>query len=711
MSSSRHARAFLWTLVAALVATEAVGARLQNQTEPQPTFRSDANYVRVDVYPTANGLPVTDLTRDDFEVLEDNRPQVVEAFEHVVIRGSLPQELRTEPNTVAQSRAMLDNPRARVFVVFLDINHVEPDAARSIRQPLVNALNRMIGPDDLIAVVTPGMSSADLTFGRRTTIIEGILAREWGERGRVNATADPTEQAYQACYPGGLPNQCVDDRGIADQMILRRREKLTLDTLDDLVQYLGSAREERKALLVISDGWLLYRPDASLSRSVNKCQAPGQPIGIDPRTGRLGTGRDPQSATGSTRQCETDRMALAAIDDYTQFQFTLDRANRANVSFYPIDPRGLVVFDTAIDTQRTGLLAPGQTPLPPPITDAGNLRSRQGSLRDLAAATDGTAILNTNDLDGGLRRIGNDLSSYYLLAYHSTGKLDGKFHAIRVRVKRPGVQVRARRGYLAAPAAAVTSARPLAAAAPAPSATDTAMVSAVASAIGALGSFARDARVRVSVVSGLKSDAVPAVWVVGEFGPGDEWRLGADVDLMLTTADGRTMATTRQRVVAGSRSFRVTLSPSQPAETGDYVVRVRAVPLSGAAEPLTDTFRIALSTAGPSGALLGRRGPATANRTVPTADLRFRRNEQLNVDVPDPSAAMPTARLLDRTGKPMAIPVVASVREDADGTRWISAQVILSPLGPGDYVIEVAGKEAAAPGTAATTLIAFRVIP
>ena len=93
------------------------------------------------------------------------------------------------------------------------------------------------------------------------------------------------------------------------------------------------------------------------------------------------------------------------------------------------------------------------------------LTGRLNSLRTLAEATDGLAIVDSNDLAGGLRRVVNDLSLYYLLGYYSSGKLDGKFHSIKVRVKRPGVQVRARRGYLAATPAAVTAAAAAAAAA------------------------------------------------------------------------------------------------------------------------------------------------------------------------------------------------------------------------------------------------------
>jgi VWFA-related protein len=731
MSSPSPRRASIWALVAALAATAVVGARLQDPA--QPTFRTDASYVRVDVYPAVDGVPVTDLRREDFEVLEDGKPQAVEAFEHVVIRGGLPQELRSEPNTIAQSNAQLENPRARAFVVFLDTNHVGVDGSHNIRQPLVNALNRLIGPEDLVGVMTPEMSAADVTFARRTTTIEGFLTRfwDWGQRGRVNQN-DPRESEYQLCYPG-IPTACGDDRGIADQMIARRREKMSLDAMDDLVRYLAVIRQERTAILMISEGWLLYRPDASLGRAVNTCQPPREQVGIDPRTGKLTTDRAQPGTTGGVTACEGDRMALAQLDDYTQFQTMLDVANRGNVSYYPIDPRGLPVFDTPIETQRTGLLAPGQSTLPSVAEDTAMLQRRLASLRDLAAATDGAAILNSNNLEGGLRRVTEDLSSYYLLGYYSTGKLDGKFHAIRVRVKRPGVQVRARRGYLAPTAAEAARARvALPGGALSPSPAVTASATALASALNALGGAARESRIRMSLVAGWKAIDAPAVWAVGEFGPEEGWRLGADVDLMLTAADGHTLATARARVAAGARSFRMALAPVEPATPGEYTVRVRAVPIGGAVDPVTDLVRVLLPASGSSGALLSRRGPATANREVPTADLRFRRNEQIRIEIPDTSSATPAARLLDRNGHVTPIPVAATVRTDPDGTRWISAALALAPLAVGDYVVEVATGAATAaaggpgvvaggagaaggPGGAgrevATMLIAFRVVP
>src|SRR4051812_3640099 len=128
-------------------------AATQNQP-PQPTFRTEANYVRVDVYPTKDGAPITDLRQEDFEVVENGAPQRIEQFEHIVIRAAGPQETRVEPNTVAESRSMAESSRARLFVVFLDTYHVDVSDSYRMRKPLIDALDRVIGQDDMVAVMT-----------------------------------------------------------------------------------------------------------------------------------------------------------------------------------------------------------------------------------------------------------------------------------------------------------------------------------------------------------------------------------------------------------------------------------------------------------------------------------------------------------------------------------------------------------------------------
>jgi hypothetical protein len=74
------------------------------------------------------------------------------------------------------------------------------------------------------------------------------------------------------------------------------------------------------------------------------------------------------------------------------------------------------------------------------------------------------------------------------------------------------------------------------------------------------------------------------------------------------------------------------------------------------------------------------------------------------VDVPAPGADAITARVLDRNGSPISIPVTAVVRDDPDGSRWQTADVSLAPLAPADYLLELASP-------AGRTLLAFRVIP
>ena len=524
-----RARPVLLCVILLVLGRAEAGHDARAQEPPQPTFRTEANYVRVDVYPTLNGAPLTDLQQGDFEILEQGEPQTIDAFEHVKVSGGVPQAERREPTSVAESRAMLENPRARVFVLFLDYYHVDVFGSSNMRETLVNALDRFLGPEDLFAVMTPEMSARDLSFARKTTTTRGMLEKywTWGERDQL-VSKDPQDEQYRQCYPGVIPPPgCLGDQGIAEEMIERRREKLTIDALEDLVSYLRGAREERKAVLVLSNGWRLFRPNAALTRAVN-CTPPSglPPVGVDPGTGRITTGNatgGPQSTTQAV--CDTDRMRLARIDDDQELRDIRQAANRSNVAFYPIDPRGLTPFDEPIAKPGQGSLTLGGLTSTPPSVDRARLNARLESLRTLAVDTDGLAIVQTNDLERGFQRIIADLSSYYLLGYYSNRRMDGRFHPIRVRVKRPGVQVRARSGYLAPRAAEVASAAARAKADAAPALDPASLeLRAVESALAPLNSQVRERSVYLHAVAGWRPGGLAGVWAVGEVSATPLWK-------------------------------------------------------------------------------------------------------------------------------------------------------------------------------------------
>jgi VWFA-related protein len=646
----------------------------QEQQPPQPVFRAEANYVRVDVYPTLQGRPVTDLARDDFEILEDGRPQKIEAFEHVVIRPAGPQDSRIEPNNVEASRQAAADPRARVFVLFLDTYHVGNEGSHRIRAPLIRLLNRAIGADDLVGVMTPEMSAANLTLARKTTTIEGFLTKDWTWGRRFDITfVDPIEDKYRSCFPGE----------ISQEMILRRREKLTLDALQDLVRHLHGIREERKAILTVTEGWVQYRQHVNLARPIANYPLPGTPeVGVS-SDGKLGTGSRNVHQT-SLYECERDRQQLAMLDNERLFRDILQEANRANASFYPVDPRGLPVFDTPIGPDK-----------PPPLpVDRAQLRERLTSLRTMAENTDGMAVLDNNDIESGLKRIADDLTSYYLLGYYSTNsKPDGRYRSITVKVKRPGVDVRARRGYRAATEEEIAS-RTVSAETPV-----SGDARALDAALGRLAGARAEARFRVHAgnIGAASETARPdAIWVVGELdyttSRDVDWRAGSTAAIVVTRG-GETVATAEARLEPGARTFFAAI-PASSLGAGDYSVQVRLKsPVSPL--PLTDGARFDVGDpAPPIGApVLLRRGPATGNRFEPTADLRFRRTETLRVRVPVRGGTSQAAwRLLDRNGGEMQVPVgaVADGAGDPAGERgWPAGELSLAPLAAGDYVIEV----------------------
>ena len=145
--------------------------------------------------------------------------------------------------------------------------------------------------------------------------------------------------------------------------------------------------------------------------------------------------------------------------------------------------------------------------------------------------------------------------------------------------------------------------------------------------------------------------------------------------------------------------------PSEPAGSGEFTVRVRAEGFG------TGTVQVTLPPSPDAGgAIVMRRCPTTGNKDAPTTDLRFRRNERIRIEIPTPDAGPVAARLLDRTGTALQIPVTASVRDESNGSRWRTAELALAPLAPGDYVIELVSRAGGAGGEK-RTLVAFRVVP
>ena len=81
--------------------------------------------VRVDVFATKDGEPVQDLAAADFEIYEDNAPQKIDSFEHIVVQPAGAQAERLEPSSVAAANQLAADPRRRVFVIYLDTGHVD----------------------------------------------------------------------------------------------------------------------------------------------------------------------------------------------------------------------------------------------------------------------------------------------------------------------------------------------------------------------------------------------------------------------------------------------------------------------------------------------------------------------------------------------------------------------------------------------------------
>lgn len=413
-------------LAVAFVAVRPGGAQVPPRQTPDLLAPVSTEVVRIDVVVTdKGGRPKQGLAKENFVVLEDGQPQQIAQFEAFVSAPPGPP-----PATPSTPRAEADDgeerpartiPPPRYVVLLVDDVHIEAGNLLRTKKALNRFLEREVGPEDQIALVTTGgtrglyqeftddrhvlqrsvdrLSVQDRTVGSVTRIpyITEYQAEQI-ERGDPEAL----RVAVQEIVELGLSSSPEADARSAARVVHTEslhNARMTLETLDGVMRSLSELRG-RKVVALVSDGFL-----AGLT-------------------------------TSSSTAFDIRRIS--------------DAGTRAGVVIYALDTRGLVATSP-------GRSASSRMPMLTSTFGARDqiLRESEHATRDamgaLAADTGGFLVQSTNDLGAGLRKILKDTETYYLMAYESTNlKRDGAFRKIEVRL--PGqrdARVRTRKGYFA----------------------------------------------------------------------------------------------------------------------------------------------------------------------------------------------------------------------------------------------------------------------
>jgi VWFA-related protein len=422
-------------LVAFIAAAGAQTPAPTQTARPQgpPVFRTGTTAVLLDiVVRDKHGRPVRDLRQDEVTVLEDGAPREVKAFR--LVEGAPADGGLSMPGSgVAQP-----DPLRRVTLVSLVFDHLGQNARKLAQKAAQDYLKKPLPTGQWVAVfsldnrlhmlqdfsrnvgaLSAAVDHATTTVAREDAVPLPGATREqarpvqYGQATNGDANVNPANAGEDAVAQQ-MREMTEQMQALATNIETAQRGHATFYPLMALAKAQGGL-EGRKAILLFSEG----------------LQVP------------------------------------SSVEEV--FQATISEANRANVSVYAIDSRGL---DTSRDLEAAGAAldkagrvsqqamakrGAGGTSMDEVQNDdlvlSSFKSSTQSVLRELAEDTGGALIANTNDLGKGLDRVTADLASYYEIAYApKNAEADGSFRKIEVKVARKGVDVTSRSGYFALPA-------------------------------------------------------------------------------------------------------------------------------------------------------------------------------------------------------------------------------------------------------------------
>jgi VWFA-related protein len=445
-------------IVAALLlagsGTAAVRSQSPAAARADQAYTSGATAILVDVVVRdRRGRPVMDLAAGDFEVYEDGVNQKVDTFTRVSRGGGIGVGVAWKAGGATTS-VMTSRP--------------VPESAAETPP----------GDDTTVALVFDHLSSESLRLAQRATldyvpmtgnaeVRVGVFATDPGFRVIQPYTTDRTviRSAVAKVTPSGTASE--DDKGERAELLQARRRELATQNAaaTSAAGGIGGAALARNSseigareseLHMVQTELNMLRSFENLDRDHRGYGTSGALLGVVESLAML-PGR--KTIVFFSEGLPVSPALAARLDA------VIDAANRANVTTYAIDAHGLRTKTSATTLKkemdgfvedRFSQLSSGSDRTNQPLTmaferveDTLNLDSRTG-LAKLAQDTGGFLVENSNDLSSALKRIDEDNQFHYLLTYSPrNATFDGKFRAIRVKVRRPSTQVFARRGYRA----------------------------------------------------------------------------------------------------------------------------------------------------------------------------------------------------------------------------------------------------------------------
>jgi VWFA-related protein len=386
-----------------------------------PTFRTGVRLVEANVLVHGrDGAPVSDLTAADFQIFEDGKEQKIEVFTVETRPASTPAPTGgtappAEPRVY--SNRLPERTNGGVTVVLFDrLNSTQQDQ-KFARDQIIRFL-ATINPADRVAlyVLESDVVSVLHDFTSDTSRLVRVLNKYLGttsvELARSEETAPLFTPSGDAAEDADTAAWLAQTTLMVQEAFLRRRADLTTSALEGIANHLAGV-PGRKNLVWVSGGF---------------------PVVI------IGD-------HGNQHMSKQISRATRAI-------------NAADIAVYPVDIRGLIGPFGTNPSAATATIVKGVVPPPPVFATINSIRADQDSMEQIADATGGKAYMNTNAIGEAVRKAIDDSRVSYVLGYYSSRvENDDKFRSIAVKVKREGVNVRHRKGYVAFAPAPVRDAK------------------------------------------------------------------------------------------------------------------------------------------------------------------------------------------------------------------------------------------------------------